>query len=218
MRAFGKLVSIQGKKISLELEDNLNVSKLTKLSDSKKPTIELNVDDGRSISPDQRKKIYAIIGDISNWSGYAIEKEAPEVMKWQYLTDTGAEMFSLSNCSMTVANKYLSWLLDFCFDNNIPFKTRTWDMLPNDYAMQYRCLTHRKCCICGRHADIAHYQTVGMGRNRQHIDHSKFYFMSLCRIHHTEQHKIGIKTFLQKYHIKPVKLDENDRKKLHIGG
>lgn len=218
MRTFAKLLGIQGKKVSLELDDDLNILKVTKLAANKRPTVELNIDDGRSISPDQRKKIYAIIGDISKWSGYSVEKETPQVMKWTYLTNTGTDMFSLSNCSMTQANKYLSWLLDFCFENDVPFRSKTWDMLPNDYAMQLRCLEHRKCCICGKHADIAHYQAVGMGRNRHHIDHSKFYFMSLCRIHHTEQHKIGIKTFLQKYHIKPIKLDKEDRKKLHIGG
>lgn len=107
---------------------------------------------------------------------------------------------------MTQANSYLSWLLDFCFDNDVSFTTKTWDMLPNDYAMQRRCLEHRKCCICGKHADVAHVETIGMGRNRKHINHSGYYFMVLCRIHHIEQHKIGIHSFLQKYHIKPIKM------------
>lgn len=218
MRLFAKLKSISGKDVKLELEDDISALEISKLSDSKQPTVELNVSDNRFISPEQRKKIYALLGDISEWSGYTVEKEMPEIMKWQFLIYTGYDEFSLSNCSMTLANEYINFILDFCFNNDIPFKTRTWDMLPNDYAMQYRCLTHRKCCICGKHADVAHYKAVGMGRSRKHINHSKFYFMSLCRIHHTEQHKIGIKTFLQKYHIKPVKLDENDRKKLHIGG
>jgi len=132
--------------------------------------------------------------------------------------DTGSERFSLSDCSISKASEYINWLLDFCFDNNIPFKTRTWDMLPVDYAMQLRCLRHRKCCICGNHADIAHYETVDMGRNRQHIDHSKYHFMALCRVHHEEQHTIGLMDFCKKYHIKPVTLSDEDRKKLNIGG
>ena len=77
MRAFAKLLGIQGKKVSLELDNDLNISKMTKLAANKRPTVELNIDDGRSISPDQRKKIYAIIGDISKWSGYSVEKETP---------------------------------------------------------------------------------------------------------------------------------------------
>lgn len=218
MRLFAKLKSISGNELKLELDDDISLYEISKLSDGNQPTIELNLSDNRSISVDQRKKIYALLGDISNWSGFTVEKEIPEVMKWQFLIETGYEEFSLSDCSMTMANEYINWILDFCFKYDIPFKTRTWDMLPNDYAMQRRCLEHRKCCICGRSADIAHVQTVGMGRNRRYINHSNYYFMALCRVHHTEQHKIGIMSFLKKYHIKPVKLDDQDRKKLHIGG
>ncbi|MQS44272.1 putative HNHc nuclease [Companilactobacillus mishanensis] len=218
MKLFAKLKGIQGKSLNLEIGDDLNLMKIQKLSAGSQPTVELDISDGRSISNDQRKKIYALIADISIWSGYSVEKEMPQIMKWQYLMSTGEQEFSLSDCSMTQANKYLSWILDFCFDNDIPFKTKTWDLLPNDFAMQYRCLKHRKCCICGKHADIAHLKTVGLGRSRKRINHSDYYFMALCRTHHTEQHKIGIKTFLTRYHIKPVKLQPEDIKQLHIGG
>lgn len=218
MRLFAKLNSIKGNHVDLELEDELPIHKLEKYSDGKQPTIEINVADGRIISPDQRKKIYALLRDISNWSGYTVEKEIPQVMKWQYLINTGADMFSLSDCSMTQANEYLNFILDFCFYHNVPFKTKTWDMLPNDYLMQYRCLKHRKCCICGEKAEIAHEKTVGMGRNRKTINHSNFYFMALCPKHHRQQHNVGLDTFLQHYHIKPVKLKPEDIKKLKIGG
>lgn len=218
MKFFAKLQSIKGREINALMDDDIDTTRLDRLSNKEQPTIEVEVSDNRTITVDQRKKIYALISEISDWSGYMIEKEAPQVMKWTYLSQTGKSMFSLSNCTITEANNYLTWLLDFCFDNDIPFKTRTWDLLPNDYGMQYRCLTHRKCCICGQQADIAHLEAVGSGRNRHEINHDEFHFMALCRVHHTEQHKIGIKTFLQKYHIKPIKLDYEDRKKLRIGG
>lgn len=218
MKFFGKIKSISGNEFNAELDDEIDAFKLSKLANGKQPQIEISISDSRTISIEQRAKIYALIGDISDWSGYMVEKETPQIMKWKYLTETGQDEFSLSDCSVTQAKEYLSWLLDFCFEYDIPFKTRTWDLLPNDYAMQYRCLTHRRCCICGRHADIAHLQTIGMGRNRREIDHSGFFFMALCRIHHTEQHTIGVMEFLQRYHIKPIKLGADDRKKLRIGG
>lgn len=218
MKFLAKIKNIQGKDITLEMADDINYQRVSKLSNGKHPSVEIELSDNRQISIDQRSKIYALIAEISDWSGYMVDKEAPGVMKWKYLIQTGRSEFSLSNCTMTQANEYLSWLLDFCFDNDVPFTTKTWDMLPNDYAMQLRCLEHRKCCICGKHADVAHVETVGMGRNRKHINHSKYYFMALCRVHHIEQHKMGIMSFLQKYHIKPIKLDDEDRKKLRIGG
>ncbi|MFH5812100.1 putative HNHc nuclease [Companilactobacillus sp. FL22-1] len=218
MKFLARIKSIQGNNITLEMNDEINNLRVAKLANGKQPLVEMEISDNRHISIDQRIKIYALIGEISDWSGYMVEKEAPGIMKWKYLIETGRDEFSLSDCTMTQANSYLSWLLDFCFDNNVPFSTKTWDMLPNDYAMQLRCLEHRKCCICGRHADVAHVEAVGSGRNRRKINHSEFHFMALCRVHHIEQHKMGIMSFLQKYHIKPIKLDDEDRKKLRIGG
>jgi len=218
MKFLARIKSIQGNDITLEMNDEINNLRVAKLANGKQPLVEIEISDNRNISIDQRSKIYALIGEISDWSGYMVEKEAPGIMKWKYLIETGRDEFSLSDCTMTQANSYLSWLLDFCFDNNVPFSTKTWDMLPSDYAMQLRCLEHRKCCICGRHADVAHVEAVGSGRNRRKINHSGFHFMALCRVHHIEQHKIGIMSFLQKYHIKPIKLDDEDRKKLRIGG
>ncbi|WP_129045031.1 putative HNHc nuclease [Companilactobacillus metriopterae] len=218
MNTFGKLKSIQGNNLKIEIDEELSLDRIRKYSNGKTPTIELNIDDGRKISPDQRKKAYALIGDIADWSGFKFVEEAPQYMKLQYYLETGSVNFSLSNCSVSKANEYITFLIDFCFENDIPFATKTWDMLPNDYAMQLRCLRYRKCCICGNHADVAHFETVGTGRNRKQIDHSNYHFMALCRTHHTEQHKTGIMTFLQKYHIKPIKLDDEDIKKLHIGG
>ena len=35
--------------------------------------LSLGVDDGRSITPAQRRKAYATLGDISNYTGYTVE-------------------------------------------------------------------------------------------------------------------------------------------------
>ena len=41
---------------------------------------EIRFDDGRHISAEQRKKAYATIGDISDWTGY-LPEEAKERLK-----------------------------------------------------------------------------------------------------------------------------------------
>lgn len=215
---FGELISKHNDQVTLQLDGDIGAYKLDRFRNGQRPVFQLQLLDRRRISPDQRKKIYALIGDIANYTGYSIPQEMPGVMKWRYLTETGAEMFSLSSCSMTAANNYLTWLIDFCFDNNIGFKTKTWDMLPDDYAMVMRCCKHRKCIICLNHADIDHtFGLVGIGRNRRTVDNSQSYFLPLCRIHHQERHNLGTYQFLNKYHIKPVKLTLETRRELHIG-
>lgn len=91
-------------------------------------------------------------------------------------------------------------------------------VLFNDMMASIRCCKHRKCIICLQHADIDHtFGLVGMGRDRHTVDNSQSYFLPLCSKHHTERHNLGTYQFLDKYHIKPVKLTLETRQELHIG-
>jgi hypothetical protein len=82
--------------------------------------------------------------------------------------------------------------------------------------MLYMLTINRACWICGKHADIAHVEAVGAGRDRNKIDHTKHRFMALCRSHHNQQHVMGINSFMQRYHIKPIQLEKSDLKKLGV--
>ncbi|ANK66893.1 hypothetical protein AYR55_03735 [Loigolactobacillus backii] len=217
MKLFGELDQLSGNQLKIKLNDDAPIYRMSKLANGRKPTIQLDIEDGRTISPDQRKKIWALIRDISEWNG-DVPQYIEDLMKSYTREIFNLEPYSLSNCSVTIASYTIETILEFCFRNDVPFSTRTWDMLPNDYTAEWFCLRFRKCIICGKHADIAHYEAVGMGNNRRKISHAKFHFMALCRIHHTEQHTIGVDKFLQKYHIKPIKLNYEERKKLRIGG
>ncbi|QWF35112.1 hypothetical protein KME73_06385 [Latilactobacillus curvatus] len=169
------------------------------------------------ISPDQRKKTYALIHEVCDYLGYP--DDAMEAwFKYQFIQREGIEWFSLSNCSMSLATSYLAFILDFCFEQDIPFRTRTWDMIPTDYHLTLQCLKHRKCVICGKRAQFAHVNAVGMGVNRNKVDHTKRFVMPLCVNHHTEQHNKGINSFINYYHIKPVKPDLETLRILNVRG
>src|SRR5699024_11006127 len=79
------------------------------------------------------------------------------------------------------------------------------------------CLKNRLCVLGGEHADIADYCDVSAGRNQKKINHVCNYIMTICREHHTEQQKMGIKSFFMKYHIKPIKVTEDIAKQLNLG-
>lgn len=213
---FGKLEKIQGNQILITLDEKIDMYQIQRLSEGKQPTVELEFSDGRTITPAQRKKIYALINDLCDYTG-----DVPEYWKdkFKFMVETifGVKEFSLSDCSVTVGNYMILTILDFLFENDIPFKTKTWDSIPNDFPKQMLCLKHKQCVICGKTADIAHYNAVGSGRNRKKINHVGMYIMTLCRTHHTEQHKIGIKNFMQKYHLKPIKVTEEIAKELKLG-
>ncbi|MDO5293344.1 MAG: putative HNHc nuclease [bacterium] len=163
--------------------------------------VEIRCDDGRHISNEQRKKIYATVKDICEFTGY-LPEEQKEWLKYFHIARTGCEYFSLSNCSMDTAREYINSILDYCLENGVQLQdtllNRTDDI---DHAM-YKCIKEKICCVCGLpHADLHHVDAVGAGRNRKKIDDSKHRKMCLCRNHHTEYHKIGAEYFTNKYHV-----------------
>lgn len=210
---FGRLLKVQGNKVEIELEDDFDFSKVEKFANGKQPVVELKINDGRTISPDQRKKIYALINDLCEYTG-----DVPEYWKekFKFMVETifGIDEFSLSDCSVTVGNYMILTILEFLFQHDIPFRTKTWDSIPNDFPKQMLCIKNRRCVICGKPADRAHVFAVGMGRNRNKIHNRNNYVMTLCREHHQEQHNGDEMEFIKKYHIKPIKVTEEVAKEI----
>ncbi|WP_235804446.1 putative HNHc nuclease, partial [Fructilactobacillus florum] len=77
---FGQLTRVTGKQVTLNVDEDIDISRLRRWSDGKQPTVELIIDDGRRITPDQRKKIFAMLGDMSDYLGYS-PREIEEIMK-----------------------------------------------------------------------------------------------------------------------------------------
>lgn len=71
----------------------------------------------------------------------------------------------------------------------------------------YSCLIHKKCCVCGKKAELHHVDRVGMGNNRNEITHEGRRALPLCREHHIEVDHLGDEAFCARYHIAPVKID-----------
>lgn len=169
---------------------------------------EIRLDDGRRISADQRKRIYATFRDISLWSGHTPE-EVKEIAKCDFLARTGSEWFSLSTVDMTTARLFLNYLIDFCIQWDIPTQERLLERSPDTGRYLYSCLIHKKCCITGRKAELHHCDAVGMGRDRREITHKGMRALPLCRKLHTEAHTIGQKSFEEKYHVFGIRMDDD---------
>ncbi len=178
---------------------------------------EIRLDDGRRISADQRKKIYALFRDISLWSGHEPD-EVKALLKYEYIARTGAEYFSLSDTDMTTAREFLEFLIEFCISEDIPTRDSLINVTPDISRYIYCCLLHKKCCISGKKAELHHVDAVGMGRDRKDIIHAGYRVMPLSRIYHTEAHTIGQKTFEDKYKVYGIKLTDELCDIWHIKG
>lgn len=177
---------------------------------------ELRIDDGRRISSDQRKKIYALIKDIADHTGHHPEY-LKEHMKYEFMVKEDRNYFSLSTVDMTTARYFIECILEFCFEWEVPLNSNTVDLAREINNYLYLCLRHRKCAVCGEKADIHHHENlVGMGMDRAKHNHEDSKYIALCRVHHNECHNLGHKTFENKYKISAIKLNKDTIKRLGV--
>lgn len=165
---------------------------------------EVILDDGRYISIDQRKKIYAMLRDISEYTGDPPEA-TKEWMKYCYIEKTGCQYFSLSDCSVTTAREFINFLMDVCLRNGIILTESGLKRTDDIDAYLIQCIRYKKCCICGRPADVHHVDAIGMGNDRRHFDDSENEIIALCREHHTQAHSLGNARFMERYKVYGIK-------------
>jgi len=173
--------------------------------------VHVELVDPRRISPQQRRKAYALIRDIALWMGGTPMETVKELTKWIFQESDPAtleETFSLSDCSMEVARLYITFLIDFCLLYDVPCGEPLYKLAEDIGRYVWICALNKRCAVCGRHADLHHVDVVGMGRDRKEICHIGMRALPLCREHHTEIHSIGQEDFLRRYVLEPVKIDE----------
>lgn len=190
-------------------------------ADNLSDTVTVCWADARNISPDQRRKAYALMGEIAAWSG-----SSPEEVKAAMKVDFRQRAFgglqqgliSLADCTMTEARLFISMLIDFMLEMDVPSKVPLWDYNDDVGAYVYACLMHRKCAVCGRKADLHHVDRVGMGRDRREICHIGMQALPLCRTHHEEAHQHGDAWLMEKYHLAAVEIDQKIAKVYRLRG
>lgn len=160
--------------------------------------------DSRPLSDKQRRMCYALINAIAEWSGETAEgtKTALKLDFWQSHVETLADkIFSLSNAPMSLVAEFQRYLVRFIIDNDIPLKFPLLDYVDDIKDYTYACLIHKKCVVCGKRADLHHIDAIGMGNDRNDVQHIGREVISLCREHHTEIHTLGKSEFMEKYHL-----------------
>lgn len=211
----GYLASINGNKITIELNEPLDIRGIKR----NQGLIEVDIDfpDNRKITSKQNAFIHDLINAIAFGLGYD-PTFTKSVMKEGFSVYKGIDDFSVArrSCSVDTANEFIEFLIDFCFDHNIGFKGDHWQLDKATNNMLYSLTMNRICWVCGKpHADLDHATgAVGLGRDRSKIDHTQSRFFTLCREHHNQRHNMGIDAFCGYYQVKPLKLSSNDLKKL----
>ena len=162
--------------------------------------------DMRPASNEQKAKAHILMKAIADFSGEdrnKIEYLMKNLFLDKYIASLAKKYFSLATTDMTTAKDFISMLIGFCIEYDIPIGKPLYELCEDIEQYMYQCLMHKTCLICGKHADLHHCEgsTVGMGGNRETMIHEGLEAMPLCREHHSECHNIGQKSFNEKYHF-----------------
>lgn len=181
----------------------------------------MGLPDGRKIRPDQRRKAYALMGEIAEAVGYETD-EIKQVMKHDFIVNhleaLQKELFSLSDCDVTTAKEFITYLIDFILRNDIPTHVPLREMNDDIEQYVYSCLMRKKCCVCQQPAEFHHVDHVGAGFDRTKVVHIGRRCLPLCREHHTEIHTKPLQEFLDAYHLMCVICDEKIAKVYKLRG
>lgn len=184
---------------------------------------EIRIDDDRLITAAQRGLLYTLFSDIAvkqtgDWSKRSIET-VKEDLKAKFCLDQCKEYFSLSDVKLTTASEFIDYVLEFTFREGIPLKFKSFEVAKEWRNWSYLCFRYRECTICRKkYAEVHHIQTVGMGRNRNKVDHSKMELIMLCNGHHKLAHDLGWITFSNKYYVAGIFVPVATLKALNIRG
>lgn len=177
--------------------------------------------DSRPLSDKQRRMCYALLREIADYTGQG-DDMTKEYMKLKFLVEdieqTHDQIFSLSNAPMSIITAFQRYLIRFILEWGIPCRFSLLEYVDDVSDYIYSCLINKKCCICGKKADLHHHDRVQSGRNRDVIDHLGMLVLPLCRAHHTEAHSMPLDEFNQKYCITPVPVDATLKKIWRLKG
>lgn len=173
--------------------------------------VQIGLPDGRTISPEQRKKAHALINEIAEWMG-EIPEYVKRLVKMEFIVNSlqslEKELFSLSDCDVTTAREFITYLIDFMIEHDIPSKIPLYEQCEDIYRYVYSCALKKRCAISGRRAELHHVDAVGMGRDRDDIIHIGMRVLPLSREYHTLAHTKGNDWLLNEYHLEPITVDK----------
>ncbi|KRM91472.1 putative HNHc nuclease [Liquorilactobacillus cacaonum] len=204
----GHVVSIKKDLVTFRIDE---IDSMIKLLKKGRVHFDLTEHEPEQITGIQRRKAYAMIHDIGMAQGceqsYEFQKLKVD-LKDSFCRKSGYGSFSLSNCSKYVATDFISWLVELCFFKGIPFQFKDLVNTFDTERQVFLCLVHKRCTVCGQtnNIQINHEDTVGMGNDRKHLNHRNHRLEALCSYHHLEFHRLGSKSFFDKYHFHGTKL------------
>lgn len=187
-------VSKRGNKTVMQIATDASLEEIERYRNNNKITGVILLDDKHRITAEQRRKIFATLKDISLYTGYEAEY-LRDLLTLAYCIESNIEQFSLSDCSLEMARNFISYLIEFCLDNEIPLAESALNRTDDINKYLYLCIRKSICCLCGS-------QGVNYSVGNKKI--------CLCEKHHDIAKFKGLKEFERLFKVYAIKVKERD--------
>lgn len=194
--------------------------------------ITFSIKDKQYITPKQRAMIYALCRDIARYT-HGTDLTYDEIRRellsyFAIANDLDSVSMKSSEMSRTTARELIYYVLGYMLYHDIELSEENHKQFLNNEGYVYQLVLKRKCVCCGQQGAHIHHvggyedefdehhasSRVGMGNNRQTIEHIGKQILPLCYKHHNEAHSRGDNYLFKQYHIVPVIVDERLEKKI----
>lgn len=220
--------------VTLKLIDEIDLNKMPKLEKDGKYYTYLDFYDPRMISDAQRSYFWALMGNFADHVGH-LKRATGDFYLFEFMEKYNLPEFPSTRrngMKLETARKLLQFVLDDFIEKEIPFYEQRFYLAEDESRLFYALTMNRICWICGKENSSVHHAVnlVGRGRDRTKHNHLKSKFICLCEFghnvfdedlttaHHQEAHSLGLTKFMDRYHVKPIKLKKEDLKQLGIRG
>lgn len=161
--------------------------------------------DSRPLSDKQRRSCYALLREISDFTGMTVES-SKEWLKLKFISDELDGMmdtFSLSDAPMSLVAGFQRFLIRLILEFDIPCSVNLLEFVDDINDYMYACLATKHCCVCGKDAGMYMHGEKGI---------------AVCEEHEKELTEKGFVRFSELYHIGDgITLDKHLRKIYYKG-
>ena len=156
--------------------------------------------DSRPLSNKQRRSCYALLREISDFTGMSVES-SKEWLKLKFVSnelDGMMDTFSLSDAPMSLVAAFQRFLIRLILEYDVPCSVNLLEFVDDINDYMYACLSTKHCCVCGKEAGIL-----------MHGDKA----IAVCEEHEKEATEKGFDRFSADYHLGDgIALDKHLRK------
>lgn len=182
---------IEGKTI-IQAEIDTSKDNVLRYQTPKGLFADIKFQDDRVVNHEQRKKFYATVADITDYTGYD-PNYMKELLKFWYCAEFDQEYFSLSDCSLEVARELITFTLEFAMDNDIPLTQNPLERTEDIFRYLSYCIRKERCCICPEKGTV---YTIDADKNK----------MCMCENHRQIAKDKGLKEFCELWKVYGIQI------------